>query len=101
MILGGDHPWTKRAIGVSTCPQVGSMFNEGIWDALKKGLGGGDIPPTRAADEARCGGFILWAPSWQAANCIMCPILCLARASVCLVHFRLDHGYGSLARGVC
>ena len=26
----GDQPWTRRVIGVSTCPQVGSMFNEGI-----------------------------------------------------------------------
>ena len=32
VILGGDHPWTRRVIGVSTCPQVGSMFNEGIWN---------------------------------------------------------------------
>ena len=33
VILGGDQPWTRRVIGVSTCPQVGSMFNEGIWNA--------------------------------------------------------------------
>ena len=33
MILGGDQPWTRLVIGVSTCPQVGSMFNEGIWNA--------------------------------------------------------------------
>ena len=36
MILGGDQPWTRRVIGVSTCPQVGSMFNEAIWHAQRK-----------------------------------------------------------------
>ena len=30
VILGGDQPWTRRVIRVSTCPQMGSMFNEGI-----------------------------------------------------------------------
>ena len=27
VILGGDQPWTRRVIGASTCPQVGSIFN--------------------------------------------------------------------------
>ena len=40
MILGGDQLCTQRVIGVSTCPQVGSMFNEGIWNARKKGWEG-------------------------------------------------------------
>ena len=44
VILGGDQPWTRRVIGVSTCPQVGSMFNEGIWNAQKKTWEGSAIP---------------------------------------------------------
>ena len=36
VMLGGDQPWTRRVIGESTCPQVGSMFNEGIWNAQTK-----------------------------------------------------------------
>ena len=48
MILGGDQSWTRRVIGVSACPQVGSMFNEGIWNAQKKGGGGISHAPGKA-----------------------------------------------------
>ena len=33
VILEGDQPWKWRVIGSSTYPQVGSMFNEKIWNA--------------------------------------------------------------------
>ena len=36
MTLGGDQPWTRRVIMVSSCPQVGSMFNEGICNAQRR-----------------------------------------------------------------
>ena len=39
VILAGDQPWTRRVIRVSTCPQVGSMLNEGIWNAQTKMIG--------------------------------------------------------------
>ena len=52
VILGGDQPWTRRVIGVSTCPQVGSMFDEGIWSAQKKTWEGSAIPRTMGGDEA-------------------------------------------------
>ena len=39
VILGGDQPWTRRVVRVSTSPQVGSISNEGIWNALTN-LGG-------------------------------------------------------------
>ena len=59
MILGGDQPWTRRVIGVSTCPQVGSMFNEGIWNAQKKTWEGSAIPRTMEGDEANYTAFLL------------------------------------------
>ena len=46
VILGGDQPWTRRVIGVSTCPEVGSMFNEGIWNAQTKTWEGSANPRT-------------------------------------------------------
>ena len=36
VILEGDQPWTRRVVGVSTCPQVGSIINEGIWNTQEK-----------------------------------------------------------------
>ena len=32
LVLGGDQPFIRRLIGVSTSPQVGSIYNMGMWD---------------------------------------------------------------------
>ena len=31
--LGGDSPWVRRIIGITPAPEVGSLYNEGIWDS--------------------------------------------------------------------
>ena len=91
MILGGDQPWTRRVIGVSTCPQMGSMFNEGIWNAPTKTWEGSANLRTMEGDEA-----ILASRRLQyAAHFEIAP--CLGR----LVHFALDDGHGPLVEGVC
>ena len=59
----------QRVIGVSTCPQVGSMFNEGIWNAQAKTWEGSAIPRTMEGDEANYTAFLLGTPSLQAAGC--------------------------------
>ena len=41
-------------IGVCTCPLVGSMFNEGIWNAQKKTWEGSAFPRTMERDEPHC-----------------------------------------------
>ena len=85
MILGGDQLWTRRLIGVSTCPQVGSMFNEVIWRAQKKTWEG------RAH-------YTHGLPSWDAFFASRFEsTTCLG----CLVHFALDNGHGPLVGGVC
>ena len=83
-------------IGVSICPQGGSIFNEGIWNAQKKAWEGGHIPHTREGDEAHSTAFLLGAPSLQAAGCSMQPILRLARASVvlCILHLAMGRLLG-------
>ena len=63
MILGGDQPWTRRVVGVSTCPQVGSMFNEGIWNAQTKTWEGSANLRTMEGDEANYTAFLLGTPS--------------------------------------
>ena len=32
LVLGGDQPFIRRLIGVSTSPQVGFIYNMGVWD---------------------------------------------------------------------
>ena len=88
-------------IGVSTCPQVGSMFNEGIWNAPTKTWEGSANPRTMEGDEANYTAFLLGTPSLQAAGCSTQPILKLPRAVGRLVHFALDNGHGPLVGGVC
>ena len=68
MILGGDQPWKRRVIRVSTCPQVGSMFNEWICSAQMKTWEGSAIPRTMEGDEANYTAFLLGTPSLQAAG---------------------------------
>ena len=84
MIPGGDQPWTQRVIRVSTCPQVGSMFNEGTWNAQTKTWEGSANPRTMEGDEANYTAFLLGTPSLQAAGCSMQRILKLPRAWVVL-----------------
>ena len=94
VILGGDQPWTRRVIGVSTCPQVGSMFNEGIWTAPTKTWEGSANPRTMEGDEANYTAFLLGTPSLQAAGCSKQPILKLPRAWVvlCILHLTMAVG---------
>jgi hypothetical protein len=94
VILGGDQPWTRRVIGVSTCPQVGSMFNEGIWNAPTKTWEGSANPRTMEGDEANYTAFLLGTPSLQAAGCSTQPILKLPRAWVvlCILHLTMAMG---------
>ena len=81
-------------IGVATCPQVGSMFNEGIWNAPTKTREGSANPRTMEGDEANDTAFLLGTPSLQAAGCSTQPILKLPRALVvlCILHLTMAMG---------
>ena len=94
MILGGDKLWTRRVIGLSTCPQMGSMFNEGIWNAQQKTWEGSAIPWTMEGDEAHYTAFLLGTRSLQAAGCRIQPILKLPCAWVvlCILHLTMAMG---------
>ena len=79
---------------MSTCPQVGSMFNEGIGNAQTKTWDGSAIPRTMEGDEAHYTAFLLGAPSLQAAGCNMQRILQLPRARIvlCILHVKMAMG---------
>ena len=96
MIRGADQPCTRRVIGVTTCPQVGSIFHEGIWNVQKKTWEGSAIPRTMEGDEANYTAFLLGTPSLQAAGCSMQRILKLSRAWVVLCIFHLTTATGRL-----
>ena len=34
VVIGGDQPFVRRLIGVSTSPLVGSIYNMGVWDKV-------------------------------------------------------------------
>ena len=102
VILGGDQPWTRRVIGVSTYPQVGSMFNEGTWNGHKTKMEGSAIPRTMECDEAHYTAFLLGTPSLQADGCSTQRILKLPLASVALCILYLTKAMGCLFVGeVC
>ena len=94
VILGGDQRWPRRVIGVSTCPQVGSMFNEGLWNAKKKTWEGSAIARTMEGDEAHYTAFLLGTPSLQAARCSTQRILKVRPTWVvlCILHLTMDMG---------
>ena len=94
MILGVEQPWTRRVIGVSTCPQVGSMFSEGICNAQTKTWEGSAILRTMEGDAAHYRAFLLGTPSLQAASCNTQRLLQLPRAWVvlCILHLTLGMG---------
>ena len=83
-------------IGVSTCPQVGSIFNKGIWNAQMKTWEGRANPRTMEGDEANYTAFLLGTPSLQAAGCSTHRILKLPRARVVLCISHLTTAMGRL-----
>ena len=84
----------QKSTGVSTCPQVCSMFKEGIWNAQPKTWEGGADPRTMEGDEANYTAFLLGRPSLQAASCSTQRILKLPRAWVvlCILHTTMAMG---------
>ena len=34
LVIGGDQPFVRRLIGVSTSPLVGSIYSMGVWDRV-------------------------------------------------------------------
>ena len=70
------------------------MFNEGISNSPTKTWEGSGNPRTMEGDEANYTGFLLGAPSLQAAGCSTQPIFNLPRAWVvlCILHLTMAMG---------
>ena len=74
--LGGDSPWVRRIIGITPAPQVGSLYNEGIWDS--------DAAVWRGKDVVRVYALALWAQCKSVRwVCVSCVLPCSPRSPLC------------------
>ena len=87
--LGGDLPWIKRLLGISTCPQVASPFNNAVRQPGEREYTGMGQARSVASDAANHQRYARGeASSLAVAGCISPPLLCIDRAFVvfCLLH---------------
>ena len=80
--LGGDSPWVRCIIGISPAPQVGSRYNEAIWDFDARVWMGKDVVRTTESDHAQRTSFLFGTPSLKAAGCYVDPVVVIARCRV-------------------
>ena len=86
--LGGDSSWVRRIIGITPAPQVGSLYNEGIWDSDAAVRRGKDVVRTTESDHVQRTSFSLGTPSLKAAGCSVEPQVVILRCRVvmCILH---------------
>ena len=96
--LGGDSPWVRRIIGITTAPQVGSLYNEGIWDSDAAVWRGKDVVRTTESDHTQRTSFLLGTPALKAAGCSVEPVVVIARCRVvmCILHCCMAMGHDGL-----
>ena len=99
MYLGGDLPWIKRLLGISTAPQVASPFNNAVRQHGDREYTGMDQLRTVESDAANLRRYeSKEASSLAVAGCISPPLLRIDRAYVV---FCLLHAVMALGRAVC
>ena len=73
--IGGDLPWLKRLLGISPCPQVASLYHEGVWDPVEKVYKGWEVRRTDASDKAHRAEYEATGGSLANSGCINAPIV--------------------------
>ena len=100
--LGGDSPWIRRIIGVSTAPQVGSIYNEGVWSNDTKEWQGHNVPRTLETDAAHHLAFLAEGRSLSHAGCSTTPLAPeVPTPPRGALHTALHHGHWPSASHVC
>ena len=94
LVLGGDQPFIRRLIGVSTSPQVVSIYNMGVWDRLRV-----DVRRTLYNEAAARHQYQVTGRSLDNGGCIAEPHIVVDRCWVflCILHCCVD-GSGSTPR---
>ena len=89
---GGDSPWSRRWVGVSTCPQVGSIHNEAV--RHKGEWVGAEQRRTLERQEKHHAAYLQGAPSLQVAGCVSRPLIRMDHKHVveCILHASMAIG---------
>ena len=88
-VLGGDHPFIRCLIGVSTSPQVESSYNMGVWDkAAAAAWLQVDVRRTLDNEAAACHQYQVTGRSLDNGGCIAEPHIVVDRCSnfLCILH---------------
>ena len=75
MWLGGDLPWLKRLLGISPCPQVASLYHEGVKDRDDLVYVGSEVRRSDASDAANRAAYQATGKSLVNAGCINTPLV--------------------------
>ena len=88
LVIGGDPPFVRHLIGVSTSPLVGSIYNMGVWD--KVAAAGVNVETRRTLDreEAARRRYKETGRSLENGGCIGDPHIVVDRCMVfiCILH---------------
>ena len=88
LVIGGDQPFVRRLIVVSTSPLVGSIYNMGVWD--KVAAAGVNVATQRTLDreEAARLRYKETGRSLENGGCIGDPHIVVDRCVVflCILH---------------
>ena len=88
LVLGRDQPFIRRLIGVSTSPQVGSIYNIGVWAKVAATWLRVDVRRTLDSKGAACRKYQVTGRSLDNGGCIAEPHIVVDRCLVflCILH---------------
>ena len=88
LVLRGDQPFIRRLIGVSTSPQVGSIYNMGVWDKAAAVWLPVDVRRTLDHEAGARHQYQVTGQSLDNGGCIAGPHMVVDRCCVflCILH---------------
>ena len=88
LVIGGDQPFVRRLIGVSTSPMVGSIYNMGVWDKVAAAWVNVATRRTLAREEAARRRYKETGRSLENGGCIGDPHIVVDRCMgfLCILH---------------
>ena len=88
LVTGGDQPFVRRLIGVSTSPLVGSIYNMGVWDKVAAAWVNVATRRTLDREEAARRRYKETGRSLENGGCIGDPHIVVDRCMVflCILH---------------
>ena len=94
LVIGGDQPFVRRLIGVSTSPMVGSIYNMGVWDKVAAAWVNVATRRTLAHEEAARRRYKETGRSLENGGCIGDPHIVVDRCMVflCILHCCMAFG---------